>query len=190
MPCVTGDTSDGGGERRDARVLTLLGLLVAVVGVAAAILVIPSDSFRTLMASDFEQEVNTQQERDDFVTALVDRQDSHVLGRIRGQRIELEASFDGRSGAFRVNDTDVTGDPVLDRTGPLHDFRIPTTKCPGSAGRLVPLYVFLRGPVDSGRFAWYPGRARAAINGYWDVDRVRSQVDGSFCTVDLRLRSD
>ncbi|WP_433025835.1 hypothetical protein [Actinomycetospora sp. CA-053990] len=182
--------AEDSGKNRIAVVIALLSLWVAIVGVVAAVLVVPSDNFQTLMASTFEQEVNSQQELDEFVSTLVDRQDNHFSERILGRRVELETSFDGKLGAFRVNDPDVTGDPVLDRTGPMHDFRIPTTRCPGSEGRLVPMYVFLRGPVDSGRFAWFPGRARAAINGYWDVDRVRSQSDGSFCTVDLRLHSD
>ncbi|GAA4778637.1 hypothetical protein GCM10023200_09570 [Actinomycetospora chlora] len=182
--------NDGNGGRRDGRVIALLGLLVAIVAAAAAVLVIPSDNFQSLMASSFDQEVNTQQDLDRFVTTIVARQDSPFLERVLGRRVELETSFDGRLGAFRVNAPDVTGDPVLDRTGPLPDFRIPTTQCPGSEGRLVPLYVFLRGDVDSGRFAWFPGRSRAALNGFWDVDRVRSQTDGSFCTVDLRLHAD
>ncbi|GLZ49181.1 hypothetical protein Acsp06_53660 [Actinomycetospora sp. NBRC 106375] len=161
---------------------------IAVAALVIATLALFNSDFKSFMAADFKQAISDQAGIDDFVATVVSRQDAPFdLDRVFGRRIEIDTSIDGRLGAFDVNSGDRSGDPVLDRSDPGHGFRLMTTQCPGDAGRLVPLYVYLRGDVDSGTYAWLPRTARAALAGMWDVQPIRTQQDGSFCTVDLRL---
>jgi len=146
-----------------------------------AVAMVAPDDFKNLMAGYYEKEVRTVPDREQFVEKMLSYGNRHWLDeRVRGQRVQLNVTFQKALGYFEVKPN----------SRPLPFFQLQTKLCPNSDDREATISFFVHDAQDDQFGEIEPGKS-VFLGGTFHVSEVRERQDdgGPFCFIDLYNKS-